>query len=135
MCNCLQYRNLIQKKLYYLSHTRMIHLFKLNFYHQCMEIRYTYLCCIYGFCTFLMQYYSVVDASQGQVFLAVYEDIQYTDLYISDQKGMHYSLSLRNINPRDVNSTNKNVVYDLHKVNNKCNLWPRDRFNSRFFFC
>jgi len=64
----------------------------------------------------LMQYYSVVDASQGQVFLAVYEDIQYTDLYISDQKGMHYSLSLRNINPRDVTSTNENVVYDLHKV-------------------
>ena len=85
----------------------------------------------------LMQYYSVVDASQGQVFLAVYEDIQYTDLYISDQKGMHYSLSLRNMNPRDVNSTNENVVYDLHKVNNRCNLLvflSRDCFNSRFFF-
>ena len=50
--------------------------------------------------------------------LAVYEDFKYADLYISDEKGVNYSLSLRNINPRDViRSTNENVVYDLHKVN------------------
>jgi len=60
------------------------------------------------------QHYSVVDASQGQVFLAVYEDHQYADLYISDEEGVHYSLSLRNINPGD--SINGKVVYELHKV-------------------
>ncbi|XP_065883526.1 uncharacterized protein [Dysidea avara] len=63
------------------------------------------------------KHYTVVDASQGQVLLAVYEDFKYADLYISDEKGVNYSLSLRNINPRDViRSTNENVVYDLHKV-------------------
>ena len=52
------------------------------------------------------------------MFLAVYEDFKNADLYISDEEGVHYSLSLRNINPRDViSSTNENVVYDLHKVN------------------
>lgn len=44
----------------------------------------------------------------------MYEDYQYADLYISDEEGVHYSLSLRNINPGD--SINEKVVYELHKV-------------------
>ena len=43
------------------------------------------------------QHYSVVDASQGQVLLAVRKDDETTDLYISDEWGTNYSLSLRDI--------------------------------------
>ena len=43
------------------------------------------------------QQYSVVDASEGQVLLAVFKDDETADLYISDEWGTNYSLSLRNI--------------------------------------
>ena len=45
----------------------------------------------------ITQQYSIVDASQGQVLLAVYKDGTTADLYISDEEGIDYSLSLRNI--------------------------------------
>ena len=44
-----------------------------------------------------IQHYSVVDASQGQVLLAVFKDNTTADLYTSDEWGTNYSLSLRNI--------------------------------------
>ncbi|XP_065883529.1 uncharacterized protein [Dysidea avara] len=78
------------------------------------------------------KHYSVVDASQGQVFLAVYEDFKNADLYISDEEGVHYSLSLRNINPRDViSSTNENVVYDLHKPDCSLHINMTDEILSK----
>ena len=43
------------------------------------------------------QQYSVVDASQGQVLLAVFKNDTTADLYISDEWGTNYSLSLQNI--------------------------------------
>ena len=38
-----------------------------------------------------------MDASQGQVLLAVFKDGTTADLYISDEWGTNYSLSLRNV--------------------------------------
>ena len=38
-----------------------------------------------------------MDASQGQVLLAVVKDNTNADLYISDERGTNYSLSLQNI--------------------------------------
>ena len=38
-----------------------------------------------------------MDASQGQVLLAVFKDSATADLYISDEWGTNYSLSLRNV--------------------------------------
>ena len=38
-----------------------------------------------------------MDASQGQVLLAVFKDNTTADLYISDEYGIKYSLSLRNV--------------------------------------
>ena len=43
------------------------------------------------------QHYLVVDASEGQALVAVYHYDNLTNLYLSDEKGQKYSLSLQNL--------------------------------------
>ena len=43
------------------------------------------------------QFYTVVDASGNQVFMAVYHSKEEINLYTSDQSGLNYSLSLDHI--------------------------------------
>ena len=47
----------------------------------------------------------MVDASEGQVFIAVYHSINTTNLYVSDAEGLNYSFSLDNVvSPADESS-------------------------------
>ena len=39
----------------------------------------------------------MVDASEGQVLMAVYHDPNNTNLYLSEEAGLNYSLSLQHI--------------------------------------
>ena len=57
-----------------------------------------------------------MDASQGQVLLAVYKDNTTADLYISDKWGTNYSLSLRNIIINDVQWEFSMESFDFHIV-------------------
>ena len=61
------------------------------------------------------QHYSVVDASQGQVFIAVYHSFNNTNLYLSEEQGLNYSLSLEYIiSPPE--SSWYNPTFDVHVV-------------------
>jgi len=66
-----------------------------------------------------LQHFSVVDASEGFVFLVVYHNVNDTHLYISNVEGTLYVLSLENIaaSPID-NWINGNPRYDVHIVSN-----------------
>ena len=64
-----------------------------------------------------MQHYSVVDASEGQVFIAVYHDINNTNLYLSEEEGLDYSLSLQYIiSPPESDWLNRYPRFDVHVV-------------------
>ena len=57
--------------------------------------RIGYYTCILYYC--LLQHYALVDASENQVLMAVYHDPNNTHVYISEEAGMNYTLSLSNI--------------------------------------
>ena len=57
-----------------------------------------------------------MDASQGQVLLAVYRDNTIADLYISDEWGINYSLSLRNIITSNLQWNSNIESFDFHIV-------------------
>ena len=69
-------------------------------------------------CTNLyMQHYSVIDASEGQVFIAVYNKLNTSNLYISEEKGVNYSLTLEDIiSPPDEDWVTGNPTIDVHVV-------------------
>ena len=70
-----------------------------------------------GYCIFVTkQQYSVVDASQGQVLLAVLNDDATANLYISDEWGTNYSLSLRNIITNNFQWNSGIESFDFYKV-------------------
>ena len=58
-----------------------------------------------------------MDASEGEVFIAVYHNENFTNLYISDELGISYSLTLEDVisNGEDAWNTG-NAVFDLHVV-------------------
>ena len=57
-----------------------------------------------------------MDASLGQVLLAVYKDGTTADLYISDEEGINYSLSLRNIITNNVQWNSSIKSFDFYIV-------------------
>ena len=57
-----------------------------------------------------------MDASQGQVVLAVYKDGTTADLYISDEWGINYSLSLRNVITYNVQWNSSIESFDFYVV-------------------
>ena len=57
-----------------------------------------------------------MDASQGQVILAVLKDNTTADLYISDEWGTNYSLSLRNIITNNLQWNSGIESFDFYKV-------------------
>ena len=64
-----------------------------------------------------MQHYSVIDASEGQVFIAVYNILNTSNLYISEEKGVNYSLTLEDIvSPPDEDWVTGNPTIDVHVV-------------------
>jgi hypothetical protein len=83
------------------------------------------------------KHYALVDASEKQVFIAVYHDVNNTALYISEEKGQVYSLSLEHlISSSEASWENGNPIFDLHLVEglkgvlfaNQKN--PRSRFGA-----
>ena len=54
-----------------------------------------------------MQDVMVVDASEGQIFLATFESDNTTNLYISESQGVRFSLSLRNVVYFDPDGANR----------------------------
>ena len=54
-----------------------------------------------------MQDVMVVDASEGQIFLATFESDNATNLYISESQGVRFSLSLRNVVYFDPDGANR----------------------------
>lgn len=63
------------------------------------------------------QHYAVVDTSEGEVFIAVYHDINNTNLYLSEMEGLNYSLSLRYvISPPEDEWVQGYPSFDLHVV-------------------
>ena len=65
----------------------------------------------------LLQHYSVVDASEGQVFIAVYHSFNNTNLYLSEEQGLNYSLSLEYIiSPPESDWINGYPAFDVHVV-------------------
>ena len=57
----------------------------------------------------------MVDASEGQVFIAVYHSFNNTNLYLSEEQGLNYSLSLEYIiSPPE--SSWDNPTFDVHVV-------------------
>jgi len=62
-------------------------------------------------------HYSVVDASEGQVFIAVYHSVNNTNLYLSEEQGLNYSLSLEYIiSPPESDWVNGYPSFDVHVV-------------------
>ena len=57
-----------------------------------------------------------MDASQGQVLLAVLKNDTTADLYISDEWGINYSLSLRNIITNSFQWNSGIESFDFYKV-------------------
>ena len=58
-----------------------------------------------------------MDASEGEVFIAVYHNENFFNLYISDETGLYYSLTLENVIANDeVNWNAGNGVFDVHVV-------------------
>ena len=63
------------------------------------------------------QHYSVVDTSEGQVFIGVYHDINNTNLYLSEVAGVDYSLSLTSVvSPPESDWIQGVPEFDLHVV-------------------
>ena len=59
----------------------------------------------------------MIDASEGQVFIAVYHDINTTNLYISEEMGVMYTLSLEYILSPPVSEwIDGNPTFDVHVV-------------------
>ena len=50
------------------------------------------------------QYYMVVDASEDQVFMVVYHNANTSSLYVSDETGRIYSLSLEHVVSSDIST-------------------------------
>ena len=68
-----------------------------------------------------MQHYAVVDTSEGQVFIAVFHDLNSTHLYLSEQEGLNYTLSLNYIiSPPEEDWINSYPQFDVHVV---CTEW------------
>ena len=64
-----------------------------------------------------MQHFSVVDTSEGQVFMAVYHDINNTNLYLSESYGLNYTISLSNVRSVPENEwINGTPSFDVHVV-------------------
>ena len=64
-----------------------------------------------------MQLYTVVDASEKQVFMAVYHSKEEINLYTSDQSGLNYSLSLDHIvGPSAENWVKPRPKFGVHVV-------------------
>ena len=58
-----------------------------------------------------------MDASEGEVFIAVYHNENFTNLYISDETGLYYSLTLEDvITNGEVYWNASNAVFDVHVV-------------------
>ena len=58
-----------------------------------------------NFLNLITQHYSVVDASEGRVFIAVYHSSNSTNLYVSNAEGLNYSFSLDDVvSPADESS-------------------------------
>lgn len=67
-----------------------------------------------------MQHYAVVDTSEGQVFIAVYHDINSTHLYLSEVAGLNYTLSLNYIiSPPEDEWQRGYPSFDMHVVSVK----------------
>jgi len=82
--------------------------------------------CIHCFIQF--QQYSVVDASEGQVFIAVYHNENHTNLYLSDEEGLYYSLTLEDVVTNEEDDwINGNAVIDVHVV---CGMHNCERHNA-----
>ena len=65
----------------------------------------------------LLQHYAVVDSTEGQVFIAVYHDINNTNLYLSEEEGLEYSLSLfQIISPSEDEWVGQYPQFDVHVV-------------------
>lgn len=63
------------------------------------------------------QHYAVVDTSEGQVFIAVFHDINSTHLYMSEEEGLNYTLSLNFIiSPPEDEWINGYPGFDVHVV-------------------
>lgn len=59
----------------------------------------------------------MVDASESQVFIAVYHDFNNTNLYLSEEEGLNYSLSLEYIiSPPESDWVDGNPTFDVHVV-------------------
>ena len=59
----------------------------------------------------------MVDASEGQVFIAVYHSINSTNLYLSEEAGLKYSLSLEYIiSPPESAWQARYPTFDVHVV-------------------
>lgn len=59
----------------------------------------------------------MVDTSEGQVFIAVYHDINNTNLYLSEVEGLNYSLSLTHlVSPPESEWIQDYPEFDLHVV-------------------
>ena len=72
----------------------------------------------YFIVTFTLQHYAIVDASEGLVFVAVYHDVNTTNLYTSDVTGTRFVLSLKYVagSPRE-DWTDGRPLFDVHVVN------------------
>ena len=78
----------------------------------------------------VVQEVMVVDASEGQIFLATYEGDETTNLYISESQGVRFSLSLRNIvfyNPEGANADSfvrflDIVFFPINRRTRKCTV-------------
>ena len=65
----------------------------------------------------LPQHYSVVDASEGQIFIAVYHTFNNTNLYLSEEAGLSYALSLEFIvSPPESDWEGGYPTFDVHVV-------------------
>ena len=62
----------------------------------------------------------MVDASEGEVFIAVYHNFNNTNLYLSEEEGLVYSLSLEYIvSPPENQWVGGNPTFDVHVVSLK----------------
>ena len=58
-----------------------------------------------------------MDASEGQVFIAVYHNENHTNLYLSDEEGVYYSLTLEDVVTNEEDDwISGNAVVDVHVV-------------------
>lgn len=58
-----------------------------------------------------------MDASEGEVFIAVYHNENFTNLYISEERGVYYSLTLEDVvSNGEVAWSTGNEAFDVHVV-------------------